>query len=86
MTWQPGLPVATASDDAEWRAWRKASKLEAQRQRRRQYPRIDYYPGKDAHAVIMANAGNHLGGDYSTVIDRLILSAAGALPEYSGAK
>jgi hypothetical protein len=81
MTWQPGESVLSASDDAEWRAWRIANKLEQQRARRRQYPRIDYYPGKEARAIIMQNTGNHPGGDYSTVIDRLILSAAGGLPE-----
>jgi len=81
MTWQPGQPILSASDDAEWRAWRKARKLEQQRERRRRYPRIDYYPSGAARAVIMANAGNHPGGDFSTVIDRLILSGAGELPE-----
>lgn len=81
MTWQPGQPILSASDDADWQAWRKASKLEAQRHRRRQYPRIDYYPGKDALAAINASAGNYPGGDFSSVIDRLILSAAGELPE-----
>jgi hypothetical protein len=29
----------------------------------------------------MANAGNYPGGDFSAVIDRLILSGAGELPE-----
>ncbi len=81
MTWQPGLPVASASDHAEWQAWRKARKLEQQRERRQRYPRIDYYPGKEAQAIIMATAGNRAGGDFSTVIDGLILAAAGELPE-----
>lgn len=44
MTWQPGQPVVTASDHCEWQAWRKAPKLEQQRERRQRYPRIDYYP------------------------------------------
>ncbi|MEO9215166.1 MAG: hypothetical protein ABI227_05905 [Rhodanobacter sp.] len=70
-----------ASDDADSQAWRKARKLEQQRARRQRYPRIDYYPGKDALAVIMANAGSHPGGDFSTVIDSLIRFAAGDLPE-----
>ena len=81
MTWRPGLPVASASDDADWQAWCKARKLEQQRQRRQRYPRIDYYPGKQARAIIMANTGNHPGGDYSTVIDRLILSGLSESPE-----
>lgn len=81
MTWQPGQPVLSASDDAEWQAWRKARKLEQQRARRRMYPRIDYYPGDAARAVIVAIAGDYPGGDFSAVIDCLILSAAGELPE-----
>ncbi len=81
MTWQPGQPVVTASDDAEWRAWRKAQKIEGQRWRRARYRRIDYYPSKAAQAVIDARTGRLAGGDYSSVIDRLILTAAGELPE-----
>ncbi|QEE24703.1 hypothetical protein CS053_09455 [Rhodanobacter glycinis] len=81
MTWQPGQPVRSASDDAEWQAWRKARKLAQQRARRRQYPRIDYYPSDAARAVMMVNAGDYPGGDFSAVIDRLILAAAGELPE-----
>lgn len=81
MTWQPGLPVVTASDHAEWKAWRKTQKLKQQRARRRQYPRIDYYPGKAAHAVILERIRPGIGGDQSSVIDRLILSALGELPE-----
>ncbi|WEN13720.1 hypothetical protein PY254_10730 [Rhodanobacter sp. AS-Z3] len=81
MTWQPGQPVVSASDEVDWKAWRKASKLEAQRWRRRQYPRIDYYPSEEALAVIETYTGNHAGGNFSSVIDRLILSAADDLPE-----
>jgi hypothetical protein len=81
MTWQPGQPIVSASDDAEWLAWRKAQKQEQQRYRRSVYRRIDYYPSDEAQAVIDARTGNHAGGDYSTVIDRLILTAAGELPE-----
>lgn len=81
MTWQPGQPVATASDHAEWHAWRKARKLEQQRDRRNIYPRIDYYPSKAALAVIHARTGRFAGGDYSSVIDALVLTAVGELPE-----
>lgn len=81
MTWKPGQTVRNASDDAAWQLWRKARKLEQQRARRRQYPRIDYYPSDAARAVMMVNAGDYPGGDFSAVIDRLILAAAGELPE-----
>ena len=81
MTWQPGQPVVTASDTADWQAWRKARKLEQQRARRQRYPRIDYTPSKEARAAILALTFPSAGGDQSSVIDRLILSAAGELPE-----
>ena len=76
MTWQPGVPVLTASDHAEWQVWRKARKLEQQRERRNMYPRIDYYPSDKALRIIGAQRG-----DYSSVIDELVLIAAGELPE-----
>ena len=66
--WKPGLPVVTAEDIQAWQAWKKESKLAAQRYRRGKYPRIDYYPGKEARAVIL----NHVG-TYSSVIDSIIL-------------
>lgn len=81
MTWQPGQPIQTASDEADWQAWRKARKLEQQRQRRQRYPRIDYTPCKEARAAILARTSTRVGGDQSTVINRLILTAAGELPE-----
>jgi hypothetical protein len=81
MTWQPGQPILSASDDAEWQAWRKARKLEQQRARRHRYPRIDYYPSKAARATILERLRPGVGGDQSSVIDRLILAAADDLPE-----
>lgn len=81
MTWQPGQRVVTASDEVEWRAWRKARKIEGQRWRRARYRRIDYYPSEAALAVIEAELSPRPGGDFSGVIDRLILTAVGELPE-----
>ena len=80
MTWIPGLPVVTVADHADWQAWRKASKLQAQRERRLQYRRIDYYPSDEAQAVIDAITVRSYG-NYSTVIDALVLAAAEELPE-----
>ena len=77
MTWQPGQPVLSASDTADWQAWRNARKLEAQRARRQQYPRIDYYPSKESRAAILKRIRPGVGGDQSSVIDRLILSGLG---------
>lgn len=82
--WRPriesGLCVSD-SDHAEWRAWRKARKLEQQRERRASYPRIDYYPSPEALAVIAPRLSNRAGGNYSSVIDAMIMEAAGDLPE-----
>jgi len=76
MTWQPGLPVVTSGDRNDWQAWRKARKLESQRHRRALYARIDYYPSDEALRVIRGQPG-----DYSRVIDTLVLAGAGELPE-----
>ncbi|HEX7128731.1 MAG TPA: hypothetical protein VF217_01530 [Rhodanobacteraceae bacterium] len=81
MTWTPGQPVATAADVADWQAWRKARKLEQQRERRASLRRIDYHPGAEAQAVIDARCGPFAGGDYSAVIDALVLAGAAELPE-----
>ena len=75
MTWAPGLPVLSASDHAEWQAWRKARKLESQRQRRAMYPRIDYYPCEEVLALIRERTHGVVGGDHSSVIDALVLAA-----------
>lgn len=82
MAWQPGQPVLTATDEAAWMSWKKARKLEQQRERRQRYPRIDYYPSKEARAAIECLCYQGEGGDYSSVIDRLVLEATD-LPEYS---
>lgn len=70
--WKPGMRVLTAADEAAWLQWRKDRKREAQRERRAHYPRIDYYPGDLACKLIRGMAGPHVGGDYSSVIDRIV--------------
>lgn len=72
-TWQPGKPVLTDEDWREWQAWRKARKLELQRQRRAGLPRIDYYPSKEALAAIERQA--RWNTPVSTLIDELILAS-----------
>ena len=81
MAWQPGRPVVTASDNGEWQAWCKVSQLQAQRERRLRYRRIDYYPSEEAQAVIDSRTGRRGCGDYSSVIDALVIVGAGELPE-----
>lgn len=79
MTWQPGQPIVTTIDRAEWLAWRKDRKREQQRERRQCYPRIDYYPSGEALQVIEAVARTRRGADstWSAVIDALVLGAPG---------
>ena len=77
--WKPGMRVVAAEDVEAWQAWKKESKLAAQRYRRGKYPRIDYYPGKDARAVILSYVGNLAGGTYSSVIDNIILEWASGI-------
>src|SRR5712691_11833979 len=50
--WQPGTPVITEQDRAEWQTWRRARILKLQRERRRGMRRIDYYPSETAAAII----------------------------------
>jgi hypothetical protein len=70
--WKPGMPILTAADEVAWRQWRKDSKREAQRTRRARYPRIDYYPDDAAVELIRSRAGRFVGGDYSSVINRIV--------------
>lgn len=74
--WRPGQPVRTASDIAQWQAWKKQCILDSQRHRRAQYRRIDYYPSNEAIAVI----AGYLNGErtYAQIIDALVL---GLVPE-----
>ena len=81
MTWQPGQPVVTASDHAEWQIWRKERALELQRGRRRTLWRIDYYPDRNA-ARVLATALEREGSNTSIheTLDRIIQEWAD-LPE-----
>jgi hypothetical protein len=76
--WQPGRPVVTAQDHAEWQAWRRARILEQQREWRKQMRRIDYYPSKEAAAVIDRFRHRYAGGDASSILNRIIAEWADA--------
>ncbi|MGB5097317.1 MAG: hypothetical protein WBN82_05335 [Porticoccaceae bacterium] len=70
--WQPGKPVKTRDDATAWRTWIKARKLEQQRERRAKLRRIDYYPSREALEVILDACNNGYGGDFASVINRII--------------
>jgi hypothetical protein len=76
--WQPGRPVITAQDHAEWQAWRRARILEQQRERRKQMRRIDYYPSEEAAAVVDRFRIPRVGGDASSILNRIIAEWADA--------
>jgi hypothetical protein len=72
LTWKPGLPVLTEADTKAWQEWRRITKREAQRGRRATQPRIDYYPDELAVSIIGRRRGSFAGGDYSSVINRIV--------------
>lgn len=76
MTWEPGQPVLTEADKAQWQEWRRDRKRQQQRARRASHPRIDYYPSPEALALIESMWRPHAGRDASSVINRLIVECA----------
>src|SRR3954447_25898363 len=76
--WQPGQPVVTEQDHAEWQAWRRARILQGQRWRRSRMRRIDYYPSKEAAAVIDRLRHRYANGDTSSVLNRIVAEWADA--------
>ena len=72
MTWQPGTPVRTQQDHADWQHWRRERKRQQQQWRRARYPRIDYYPDKHAAEVIDGLRRPCVGGDLSSIINRIV--------------
>lgn len=75
MTWHPGTPLVTEHDHRKWRALRRQRILELQRERRASYRRIDYYPSDQALKIIQSQTHCFPGGDYSSVINRLVIES-----------
>ncbi|MBI5722062.1 MAG: hypothetical protein HZC37_30680 [Burkholderiales bacterium] len=85
MSWQPGQRVRSEQDQRDWQQWRRDRKREAQRARRAQYPRIDYYPDDAADKLIRSMSGRFVGGDFSSVINRIVGEWAEVPPEQTKA-
>lgn len=85
MTWQPGQSTPHLSDLAMRQERRNTRILELQRSRRKGTKRIDYYPSADALEAIKPHLSNRKGGDYSSVINALLLAASDKLPEIADA-
>jgi hypothetical protein len=81
MRWQPGTPVITEQDDADWQAWRRARALKLQRKRRQSMRRIDYYPSEAAARVIDRLRTRAVGGDASSNLNRILAEWARVAPE-----
>ena len=78
MTWQPGMPVVTEQDHADWQVWRRERKLEQQRERRSIERRIDYYPSKQAAAIVDRLRTSRAGGDFSSILNQIVSEWAAA--------
>jgi hypothetical protein len=53
-------------------------KLDQQRERRRTERRIDYYPSKQAAAIIDGLRTSRAGGDFSSILNRIVAEWAAA--------
>lgn len=58
----------------------KPKALERQRERRKRLRRIDFYPTAMVLAVIVSQADGRYGNDFSSVINRMILSCNSGNP------
>lgn len=68
-----GWAVGFIVDRAEWRRWRRERSLMHQRERRARMRRIDYQDVSDeAAAIIDSECGSFPGGDYSSVLNRIV--------------
>lgn len=73
-------PIITAPNRAERQAGRRARILTLQRERRQRMRRIDYYPSENAAAIIDTLRTHGVGGDASSIINRIV-SEWSAIPE-----
>ena len=76
--WQPGMPVITAQDRAEWTSWRHDRALTLQKDRRKRMRRIDYYPDERAAAIVDKLRAPGIGGDASSILNRIVAEWAAA--------
>jgi len=79
MTWQPGQPIKSEQDEADWQEWKRRTKAEGQRYRRSQYRRIDYIDVSDDAAKIIdgeVSAAQReqrcIDSTYSAVLNRIV--------------
>jgi hypothetical protein len=78
-------PIITAENRAERQAGRRERILTLQRERRHRLRRVDYYPSENAAAIIDTMRNHGVGGDASSIINR-ILSEWSAIPELNTGK
>jgi hypothetical protein len=73
-------PIITAQNRAERQAGRRERILTLQRERRHRLRRVDYYPSENAAAIIGTLRTHGVGGDASSIINRIV-SEWSAIPE-----
>lgn len=88
MTWTPGKPALSPADRVAWQQWRKERKRMLQRERRARLPRLDYYPNAEANATVKSLCRPVVGGDISSVLNRIVneWAAYQPPPEFKSAK
>ncbi len=79
MAWQPGQPIRSEQDAADWQEWKRRTKAEGQRFRRSLYRRIDYIDVSDDAAEIIdgelsaaQREQRHVDSTYSAVLNRIV--------------
>ncbi|MDS4015001.1 MAG: hypothetical protein RKP46_11730 [Candidatus Accumulibacter sp.] len=79
MAWEPGQPIRSAQDEADWQEWKRRTKAEGQRYRRSQYRRIDYADVSDEAARIIdrevstaQRERRYVDSTYSAVLNRIV--------------
>jgi hypothetical protein len=71
------MPVISEQDHLEWDASRREGILTAQRHRRSRLRRIDYADvSTEAGAIIDRLRGRSAGGDFSSILNRIVLEWA----------
>src|SRR5262249_949355 len=74
-------PVITVEDHAQWRLWCRFRRLKLQRERRARMRRIDYYVSPEAARVIDRCSHPGIGGDTSSILNRIVCEWAAGFPE-----
>lgn len=83
MAWQPGQPIKSAQDEADWQEGKRRTKAEGQRDRRSRYRRLDYIDVSDqaarvsdAEVATAQRERRYIDSTYSAVRNRIVMEWA----------